>query len=281
PRVQVPNSRKTAPFYRAQWFMESSVVEPDSAVQFRLRINQVGAWSAWDRVINSYLNAAPSSGSPKVYPVFFNPRVTGNADNEVIFSFDITSFAIEDDTSSWLWLNELVVEEVTITTTTEVLRYDFTDGDEGWVFQSEIYPFDSAIYETAPGFIAISANGSANCFSYWASPGAQIEDNKLYLLVWEVGSFTSNPDDTVQFRLRANQFGRWSGWDRIVNSFLQNAPSVGNTKRYDILLSSDVTGTLDNQLVLSLDIISMDPNDDTSSSLFLDSVCLQEALVNP
>ena len=89
---------------------------PDSAVQFRLRVNQRGSWTAWERVVNSNLGNAPSSGNPRDYYLYFDPRVTGAGDDVVIFSFDILSFDANDDTSSWLLLDELMVEEGTFST---------------------------------------------------------------------------------------------------------------------------------------------------------------------
>ncbi|MCD6385043.1 hypothetical protein J7M23_04620, partial [Candidatus Sumerlaeota bacterium] len=65
--------------------------------------------------INSNNQQAPSSTEWKTYDLFFNPDVTGSSDNQVIFSFDILSFDPADDTSSWLYLENVIVEEVFIT----------------------------------------------------------------------------------------------------------------------------------------------------------------------
>ncbi len=103
--------------YRARWTVGSSVTDPDKTVGFRLRINQRGSWTAWDRVVNSYLAQAPSAGNTKFYNVYFDPVVTGvNDDHLVIFAFDITSFDVYDDATSVIYLDELVVEEVVFAT---------------------------------------------------------------------------------------------------------------------------------------------------------------------
>ncbi|MCX7765571.1 MAG: hypothetical protein N2246_02555, partial [Candidatus Sumerlaeia bacterium] len=82
------------------------------SVQFRLRVNQRGRWSSWIRVVNSYFGEAPSVGNPKVYDLFFDPHVSGTEDNKVLFSFDILSFDANDDTNSWLYLEDLFIEEI-------------------------------------------------------------------------------------------------------------------------------------------------------------------------
>ena len=56
----------------------------------------------------------PSAGNPRVYTLVFEPVVTGPSDNAVVFSFDIMSFDEKDDVNSWIYLNEVVAEEVTI-----------------------------------------------------------------------------------------------------------------------------------------------------------------------
>ncbi|MCX7766175.1 MAG: hypothetical protein N2246_05655, partial [Candidatus Sumerlaeia bacterium] len=123
---------------------------------------------------------------------------------------------------------------------------------------------------------------SVNCFSYWFSPNVQIENNKLYRVYWEVESSVINPDDAVQFRLRINQRESWSAWNRIVNSFLQNAPAAGNPKDYDVIFNPVVAGIgLDNQIVLSFDIMSFAPDDDVYSLLLLNSVRVAEIKLKP
>ena len=59
--------------YRSQWTVACTVSDPDMASQFRLRINQKGAWTAWDMVVNSNLGHGPSIGTPRTYNLFFDP----------------------------------------------------------------------------------------------------------------------------------------------------------------------------------------------------------------
>ncbi len=100
--------------YRASFLMASNIPDADDAVQFRLRVNQKGSWQAWDRVVNSNFQRAPSSSSWKTYSVFFRPSVTGISDNHVVFSFDIMSFDPAEDTSSWLYLHDVTLEEIKV-----------------------------------------------------------------------------------------------------------------------------------------------------------------------
>ncbi|MCX7765490.1 MAG: hypothetical protein N2246_02135 [Candidatus Sumerlaeia bacterium] len=275
PDVPVENQK----LYRSRWLVGSTVPSPDDAVQFRLRVNQRGAWAGWDRVVNSYLANAPAVDNSKLYDLYFKPRVTGTEDNRVIFSFDIASFAWEDDANAWSLLEELVMEEIGLTPGTEVQRYDFTTGSDGWVFQNTIPPFDPAVSGMAPGLIGLSPAGSVNCFSYWWSPEVAVSANKIYRVWWQVGSTASNADDAVQFRLRINQKGAWSAWNRIVNSYLLNAPSASETKTYEQLVDPRVSNADDNKLLFSFDIMSFDFNDDESSWLFLDAISVEEIIL--
>lgn len=266
--------------YRSTWTMGSSATGSDSAVQFRLRINQKGAWSAWERVVNSINGQAPSVGNNKDYLVFFNPRVTGASDNVVVFNFDIMSFDPGDDTSSWLYLEELMVDEVGYGINTVLATYNFTSDSEGWTFAGAIPPYDAPVSSVIPEYIGLSPNGSTNCFSYWESPDITIQDNRIYGVWWQVASSVTDPDTCVQFRLRANQKGSWQSWDRIVNSNLQNAPTTGR-RTYYFIMNPDVTGGSDNLVVLSFDILSFDPGDDTTSWLYLDMASVQDLSISP
>jgi hypothetical protein len=91
-----------------------TVSDPDDACQFRLRINQKGAWESWDRVVNSNLGHGPSLSTPRTYPVYFEPIVTGPADENIIFSFDILSFDLNDDASCWLFLDSLTMDKISV-----------------------------------------------------------------------------------------------------------------------------------------------------------------------
>ncbi|MCD6384488.1 hypothetical protein J7M23_01805 [Candidatus Sumerlaeota bacterium] len=110
PDVQVEDGK----VYRARWTVGSSAAT-NSAVSFRLRVNQKGSWRAWETSVNSNLGHAPSSGSSKDYDLYFSPTVTGTSDDDALFSFDIMSFDPADNEYSWLYLQELRVEEVSVT----------------------------------------------------------------------------------------------------------------------------------------------------------------------
>lgn len=277
PDIQITDGH----LYQAKWLVGSSVSNPDVAVQFRLRVNQKGAWQSWDRVVNSNYGQAPSAGNDKDYYVFFNPKVTGFEDNLVVFNFDIMSFDPGDDTSSWLYLEELVVDGVSYANETVVASYDFATDSEGWQFAGAISPYDTPASSVIPDYIGLSPNGFTNCFSYWYSPDVGFEDGKIYRARFEMSSNVANPDDAVQFRLRVNQKGSWQGWNRVINSYNQQAPSASEPKTYDVIFNPNVTGSTDNLAVISFDILSFDPADDTSSWLYLDSVRLEEISLLP
>jgi hypothetical protein len=101
--------------YAAHFEVGSSVTDADQAVQFRLRVNQKGSWQAWNHVVNSNLGQGPSSAGTTIYDVIIDPNVTGIDDANAVFSFDIMSFDLNDDTSSWLFLESFAVDTITLT----------------------------------------------------------------------------------------------------------------------------------------------------------------------
>jgi len=99
--------------YRLSAEVESTVIDSDQAVQFRIRANQKGTWSAWGTIINSFLGFAPSYGGPHTYDFFSKPLVTGSSDDDkIIINFDIMSFNPDDDVHSWIMLNKLSLDEI-------------------------------------------------------------------------------------------------------------------------------------------------------------------------
>jgi hypothetical protein len=232
--------------------------------------------------VYSNKSQAPSVGDSKSYPLYFKPYVKGiDNDSNVTLSFDMISEYYADDTSSWIYLESVEVYELIAVATSEIERYNFDSGSEGWTFIDGIGTLDSAISDVESSHLGMSADGSTNCFSYWVSPDIGIVDGTLYAACFEVSSSVSNPDDDVSFRLRANQMGSWQAWNRTLNSNLQSSPSDTDWKTYFLVVDPDVTDDTDNKINLSWDIISFDPSDDTNSWLYLESVSLLEINVTP
>lgn len=161
-------------------------------------------------------------------------------------------------------------------TPSPLIHYTFELNEEGWQFANEIPPFDMPMVTTLVGKIGLSPGGSTYCFSYWFSPEVLIENGKLYRSSWTVGSNVSNPDTAVQFRLRINQKGAWSAWNRVVNSNFSQAPDAENHKTYHIFFRPEVSGTQDNTVIFSFDILSFDNGDDVNSWLYLDELIVDE-----
>ena len=267
--------------YRSLWQIGSSCTGVDSAVQFRLRINQKGSWQSWNHTVNSNLAQGPSAGNPKVYNLFFNPIVTGSDDDRVVMSFDIMSFDWFDDMSSWLYLEEVIVMKTAISSSDEILRYEFTGSSDGWTYQGQIPSYDEPLTSDLAGNLGLMPDGSSNCFSYWFSPDVTIEAGMIYRTRFTVGSTSTEPDQSIQTRLRINQKGAWQGWDRIVNSNKQQAPSATEMKTYDVFFMPIVTGSGDNLAVFSFDIMSFDWFDNLYSWIYLDTCTQDEISFSP
>jgi hypothetical protein len=269
--------------YRAAWTIGSTAKIPNLCLQFRLRANQQGAWSSWDRIVTSAMSQAPYEILSKDYDLFINPRVTGTSgDNAMVFSLDLLSFDMSDDVSSWIFVDELLVELVNAMSGPQLVMYDFEAGADGWMFAGPIPPFDAPLSSAAGGSLGLDPNGSTNSFSYWFSPDVGMASSTMYRVVWEVESTASDADETVQFRLRQNQKGAWAAWNRTVSSNLDNAPAAGIPKLYDVIVSPVVTGIGDDdKLLLSFDILSFDAADDENSQLLLNEVIVEETTISP
>ncbi len=261
--------------------MTSNCTGLDDSVQFRLRINQKGNWSAWDRIVNSFRGQGPSLGNPKWYDLFFDPLNQGTDDDLLVFNFDILSFSWDDDVDSWIMLDELVISEATIESPTMVQEYTFDSGSEGWLYQGLVPPYDEPTSSTTGGHLGLSPAGSWFCFSYWESPENILASNKVYRALFELSSSVSNNDDAVQFRLRINQKGAWQSWDRVVNSKHLHAPSNIDWKTYQVLFDPIITGAEDDDIIFNFDIMSFDTFDDIYSWLYLESFTLEDITISP
>jgi hypothetical protein len=268
--------------YLSKWTLVSTETDPDNTVDFRLRVNQKGAWRGWNRVVNSNNQQAPSLGNAKTYDILFDPTVTGTEDNQMVMSFDIMSFDPYTANMSWIMLDSLEVYDVSVVQGSEVASYTFDVDEEGWIFQGEVPPFNIPISTVVPGRLGLCANGALNCFSYWYSPDVTIEDGKLYRVNFEMGSTSNDADLTESFRLRVNQRGSWQGWDSVINSNLQHAPSASEPKTYSVYVIPEVTGAnSDDNLILSSDIMSFDYFDDHTSWIIMDNVQVEEVTILP
>ncbi len=160
-------------------------------------------------------------------------------------------------------------------------HYTFDSGTDGWTFTGGILGFTIPSSTVSGGHIGLTAAGSNNCFGYWTSPYVTISNGKNYRSRWLVSSSTTDPNQTVQFRLRLNQPGTWAAWERVINSNLGMAPSSSSHKLYNLLFDPVVTGSSDDKVNFSFDILSFDPMDDENSWIYLEEFLLEEVTVTP
>ncbi|MCX7765705.1 MAG: hypothetical protein N2246_03245 [Candidatus Sumerlaeia bacterium] len=159
-------------------------------------------------------------------------------------------------------------------------NFTFTNDSEGWWFAGAIPPFSmpSAIFEA--GHVGLSPQGATNCFSYWSSPQLQVEQGKIYRTRWRIESDATNPDITLDFRLRCNQLSNWRFWDTGVYSYNLSAPSAGNPRVYDCIIFPQMQTPTD-IIQLSFDILSFDPLNALNSWIYLDEVSIDEVTITP
>jgi hypothetical protein len=267
--------------YRARWNLSSNVLNRDNAVQFRLRINEKDTWQSWSRTVNSINQQSVDVGHPEWYDVVFDPGGETSSVSDIILSFDMLSFNWFDDTDSWLYLDEVLVEAVTVNTVTETTRFEFDTGAEGWIFAGDIAPYDTPVTSIDSGHLGLSPGESYNCFSYFYSPDIDIEDLKAYRASFLMSSSVSDNNDAVQLRLRVNQKDSWQAWDHGISSYNGVAPSSSDWKEYTVMFLMKVTSADDDIIACSFDILSFDPADDETSWLYLERLILDEISINP
>lgn len=274
PDIKIEDNRQ----YKVTWVVSSDAYYPNTAPQFRLRVNQKGSWQSWNQVVPSNLYKSPWLNNNKIYEVFINPQITLMDDDLLVLSFDLLSFDSNDDNNSWLYLDSVILEEEWYREEKEVVQNTFETSEDGWSFPGKITPYDEPLYSSTEGHLGLNADGSIHCYSYWLSPNVCISDSGYYRAQFEVSSSSSNPDTTLQFRLRASQKDSWQGWERVVNSNNHQAPSASETKTYDVIFNPTVMGAGSSQFVFSFDILSFNRRDDIFSWLYLESFKIHKIL---
>jgi hypothetical protein len=271
-------------FYRARFTVGSTVSNPDDAVSFRLRATRVRGYLSLSTPVNSYAGVGPSAGNSKDYDVFIAP--TGFAESikditgpEMGLAFDITSFDMTDDCECYMFLDEVVVQQVGWSNPLLVNNWTFDSGAEGWEFQGAIPGFDTAGYASDCGMLTLNPLGSSNCFSYWKSPDITVEQGKVYECVFLMKGSEISSTDTVGLRMRVNQLSNWLAWETSVPSG-SYSPVAGYLKLYRLLFAPRMTTPTDT-IQIAFDILSFDPNANCNSSLYLHHAELKSWDVSP
>jgi hypothetical protein len=210
-----------------------------------------------------------------------DPNVLGVDDSYIVLSFDIMSFDISNDVTSWIYLEEVQVLVTSVFDPVDIVQHSFDTGSDGWSFAGLIPPYDEPASLVGGGHLGMAPGGSYNCFSYWLSPDIEISDEQVYRAAFETSTSVSNPDDTMQFRLRVNQKGSWQAWDRVVTSSHGQAPSNKEWETYHVIFDPHITGSNDNIAVFAFDLMSFDPNDDAYTWIYLESFKLEEIILSP
>ena len=268
--------------YRVRWTVSSSVSNADDALDFRLRANQLGNWRVWTTSVTSLNDAAPTTQT-KTYDLIVLPEMESTTDS-IVLSFDLMGFDPANDLQSWLYLDEVRIDAVSVTPIVPAVihaHYSFENYTEGWEFQWKIGDFNEPLPVVLPGQIGLSPNGSPYCFSYWLSPEIEVEKDRVYLVSWQVSSSTTDPDRVVDFRLRCNQTSNLRAWDTGTYFSTGAAyPAGGVPRTYELIILPQMS-TESDSVRLAFDIMSLDRANELNSYIFLEEVTIQEYLIQP
>jgi hypothetical protein len=191
------------------------------------------------------------------------------------------SFDSHDNTSTWIYLEELIVQEVGITSSSLMLEYPLNLGTEYWGRPPAGTGFDSAQSFWEPSHLGLNPMGSLSCFDFWYSPAFQVEEGFVYRAVYQAGSSVTSPDKAVQMMLRVNQCGSWQAWDRTVTSNLNQALMQGDPRTYEVFFAPRILWPEDDLCECAFDIMSFDYMDDAFSSVFLEGLTVDQVIINP
>ncbi len=268
--------------YRASWQVSSSANVADDALDFRLRANQLGNWRYWTTNVTSLNDAAPTTQT-KTYDLIILPEMESTTDS-IVLSFDLMRFDPANDLQSWLYIDQVCLDEVSITPIVPAViqaHYSFNNYIEGWEFQGKIGDFNEPVPVVLPGQIGLSPNGSPYCFSYWLSPEIEVEKDRVYLVSWQVSSSTTDPDRVVDFRLRCNQTSNLRAW--VTGTYFSTGaayPAGGVPRTYQLIILPQMS-TESDTVRLAFDIMSLDRANDLNSFIYLEEVTIQEYVIQP
>jgi predicted outer membrane repeat protein len=100
--------------YRVTWNVSASVSDPEKVIDFRLRCTELSNFRSWETgTLSSQGAAYPSSGQPREYSLFIFPQISTPTD-QIVLCFDILSCDASNDLTSWIYLDEVSVNECTI-----------------------------------------------------------------------------------------------------------------------------------------------------------------------
>ncbi len=192
--------------YRALWDISSNAETPDESVAFRLRAYNTDSRFSWSTIVNSINNPAPGGVSSKVYNLVITPpnglNPLSKGQESLVLTFDIMSFVHSDDTNSWIYADSVVLEDISIAHSgTPVYEADFDADTQGWQFADTIPGYDTpVIYNSGEGYLTLSANGSAHCFSYWGSEDITVNNDTVYIVNYTMVTTVNDPANSLDFR---------------------------------------------------------------------------------
>jgi len=100
--------------YRALFIMTSDQTDPKKVPSFRLRVNSGNNQTVAMLVVNSFDDGDSSpTTDPRTYGLVFSLPASSSTRGFSI-SFDIVNIGSDDDTSSWIYLESVEIQEVTV-----------------------------------------------------------------------------------------------------------------------------------------------------------------------
>lgn len=267
--------------YRVCWQISSSAKNSNLTPDMRLRVEQTGTLLFWLTYIFSFEDVAPAHSVTKNYCLVILPQMATPEDT-VILNFDIFNRDATNDLSAWIYLDEVIIEEVHIVPVGDSLNYfNFASDTQGWKYAGKIEPHTEPLKSEPPPGLGLSPAGSSNSYSYWYSPDIIAQKDKIYRARFRVGTSVSDPVKALDFNLRCLQYTNYRSW--VTGTYFSNYsvyPTHNTSRDFDLIICPQLASPTD-KIQLAFDLLSFDNLKDTHSWIYLHEVQLQEIQILP
>ena len=265
--------------YRARFTVSTDITDQAVVPQIRFRANSLNL-QQYD--VLSIESAGQGESSPAVagtdYDLYFVPPSNETA---VMLAFDLLNFNPNDAAVAELSLDTVSLERFALSsfpTPTVVHDYTFDVSTEGWTSGGAPTVFTPPGYIWVPGTLELRTTTNTNTFGYWGSDPVDItiEADRLYRVILEVRTDVTSTAQVPEMRLRFNTGNLQASHTFGIASIGDGANSPGTTNTtYDRVYFLPPPNCVGEDLIVSFDILSFDPDDASAASLILDRAIIE------
>ena len=272
--------------YRARYFISTDVADRSLVPHIRLRSVSINAQRGDLLDIASKGNGEYSPiHDPLPYDLYFTPpRVSSLIHEERIIklSLDLVNLDEQDASTGTIFLHRAILERIDpkkLVPVSTMKSWNFEGPrPSGWAWNEmpDVFapPFH---YERDGGLIMTGCNDLA--FGFWSSPVGPltVRNNALYCATYFITTDVQDMSLVPGLRLRYNTINFQSGASMEIysrGSGVNSPTPAGSIYHHYYVPPQHLEGALQNALLLSFDMKSLDKDDELSGSLKLEKVAI-------